>query len=65
MGYGFEHCNLAWPASKIKQDPGGYEREKCSLIGDACIYSFVIIGAGLCRQWLPPIEYSHLCHRMG
>ena len=66
MGYGFEHCSLAWSASKIKQDPGGHEREKCSLIGDAfSIYSFVIIGAGLCKRWIPTIEYKHLCQRMG
>lgn len=51
MGYGFGHCDLAWSAGKIKQDPDGYEREKCSLIGDAfSMYSFVIIGAALCKS---------------
>lgn len=66
MGYGFGHCELAWPASKIKQDPEGFEREKCSLIGDAfSMYSFVIIGAALSKAYLPRIHYHHLCKRMG
>ena len=66
MGYGFGHTELAWSASKIKGDPAAYERERCSLVGDAfSIYSFVIIGAGLCRNFIPTIHYRHLCQRMG
>ena len=66
MGYGFGHCNLAWAASHIKQNPEAYEREKCSLVGDAfSVFSFVIIGFALCRKFLPSIHYHHLCKRMG
>lgn len=66
MGYGFGHTEVAWSASKIKGDPMGYERERCSLVGDAfSIYSFIIVGAGLCRNFLSPIHYRHLCQRMG
>ena len=65
MGYGHEHCSLAWPASRIKEDKG-YELEKCSLIGDAfSIHSFVVIGCALCRGFLPQIHYHHLAARMG
>lgn len=66
MGYGYKHCEVAWAASRIKQDAAGFEREKCSLIGDSfSIYSFVIVGAALCRSRLPTIHYHHLCRRMG
>ena len=66
MGYGHEHCSLAWPASRIKEDKKGYELEKCSLIGDAfSIHSFVVIGCALCRGFLPQIHYHHLAARMG
>lgn len=66
MGYGFGHCDVAWSASRIKQDPKAYELEKCSLIGDAfSIYSFSIVGAALCKQFLPQMHYRHLCQRMG
>lgn len=66
MGYGHQHCSLAWPASKIKGDPEGYEREQCSLLGDAfSMYSFCIIGAALCKAFLPSIHYRHLSLRMG
>ena len=66
MGYGHGHCDLAWPASKIKDDPHGYEREKCSLVGDAfSMYSFCVIGAALCRNFCPRAHYAHLTRRMG
>ena len=66
MGYGFGHTELVWSASKIKGDYQGFERERCSLVGDAfSIYSFVIVGAGLCLGWIPQIHYRHLCQRMG
>ena len=66
MGYGCGHCDLAWPASRIKADPAGYEREKCSLVGDAfSMFSFSIVGAALCQNRIPKVHYSHLCRRMG
>lgn len=66
MGYGYQHCDLAWSASKIKSDPLGYEREKCSLLGDAfSMYSFVVVGAALCRNRLPRVHFHHLAQRMG
>lgn len=66
MGYGFGHCDLAWAASKIKEDQEGFEWEKCSLIGDAfSVFSFVIIGVALCKQFVPRLHYHHLVARMG
>ena len=66
MGYGFGHTEIAWSASKIKGDFHAFERERCSLVGDAfSIYSFVVVGAGLCRGLIPQIHYRHLCQRMG
>ena len=66
MGYGFGHCDLAWSASQIKADKKGYEYEKCSLVGDAfSIYSFVVIGVALCKDFLPRLHYHHLAARMG
>lgn len=66
MGYGHQHCELAWSASKIKLDRAGFEREKCSLLGDAfSMYSFSIVGAALCKEFLPTIHFRHLTQRMG
>ena len=66
MGYGHQHCEVAWAASKIKTDRPGFEREKCSLLGDAfSIFSFVIFGSALCKDFLPKVDYRHLCQRMG
>lgn len=65
MGYGFQHCDLAWSANKIKADAAGYEREKCSLLGDAfSMYSFVVVGAALCKNRLPRVHFHHLAQRM-
>ena len=66
MGYGFGHCRLAWSASQIKQNRHQYELEKCSLVGDAfSVYSFVIIGAALARNFMPQVHYQHLARRLG
>ena len=66
MGYGFGHCELAWAASKIKENKKGFELEKCSLIGDAfSVHSFIVIGVALCQAWLPRVHYHHLAARMG
>lgn len=66
MGYGFGHCQLAWSASQIKQNPSGHKYEKCSLIGDAfSIFSFAIVGPALCREWIPQVHYQHLAARTG
>ena len=66
LGYGWKHTELCYSASDIKRDRNAYEDTRCSLLGDAfSVYSFVVAGAALCRQFLPKLDYRHLCRRMG
>ena len=66
LGYGWGHTKLCFSASKIKQSASQYEDERLSLLGDSfSIYSFVIVGAALCRRYLKNISYFQLSQRMG
>ena len=65
-GYGFGHTLPALSASKIKQDPRGYEDIRCSMMGDSfSIFSFVIFAWGACFDIMPRVTYRQLCERMG
>lgn len=66
LGYGFNHTNLCWSASKQKGDPVGYSDCRHRLLGDSfSIFSFVLLAAACCRKFLPTIEYKMLVARMG
>ena len=66
MGYGFDHTQVAWSASKAKQDPTGFEDERCSLIGDSfSIYSFMIFAAFAGYRWTGSIEVEQMNQRAG
>ena len=66
LGYGWKHTSLSRAASKIKGAESQYENERLSLLGDSfSVYSFVIVAAALCKEFMPRIHYSHLCDRMG
>ena len=65
-GYGWGHTSLCWSASQIKQDPKGYEDQRCSLVGDSFnLFSFVIFAWASCAEFLPPLSYTHLVNHMG
>lgn len=65
-GYGSQHTELCYSASKIKSNYKQYEDERCSLVGDSfSIYSFVYFAAQACRRFLVPQPYSVLVRRMG
>lgn len=66
LGYGFDHTVLCYSASKIKQSKQKFEDERLSLLGDSfSIYSFCIVAAALCKNFLPSTSYQHLVSRMG
>ena len=66
LGYGYQHTKLAWPTSKIKQNPNGFSDARHSYLGDSfSVYSFVILAAACCRDFLPTLDYQHLAKRMG
>ena len=66
LGYGFQHTKICCSASTIKQSRIKYEDERLSLLGDSfSIYSFVIVAAALCRQFIGRVNYEHLANRMG
>lgn len=66
MGYGFQHTRLCMSESEAKQSRQKLEDERCSLVGDSfSIFSFVIVAAALCFKFIPRVDYSHLCGRMG
>ena len=65
-GYGFEHTAPCMSASNIKKSLTQYEDVRCSLVGDCfSIFSFIIFPWAALRAILPPINYFHLCQRMG
>lgn len=54
LGYGYNHTVLAWPASKVKQNPRGFDDARHSYLGDSfSIYSFCIVAAALAYKFLP------------
>ena len=66
LGYGWGHTSLCCNASQIKLNKQAYEDERLSLLGDSfSIFSFIIPGAALCRDFLPPLSFSHLANCMG
>ena len=66
LGYGWDHTAICFSASDIKKSLKQYENERMSLLGDSfSIFSFVIVTAALCREFVPSFRYSHLCQRMG
>ena len=66
LGYGFKHTCLAWPTSKIKQNRIGFSDARHKYLGDAfSVFSFVILAAACCRNFLPHLTYKQLASRMG
>ena len=66
LGYGYQHTVLAWSTSKAKRDPQGFLDARHSYLGDSfSVYSFVIMAAACCKQWLPWAPYQHWALRMG
>ena len=66
MGFGAKHTELAYSASKAKQDPRGFEDERCSLVGDSfAIPSFMIIAAFAVLKWTKVLSVSQLNQRLG
>lgn len=66
LGYGYKHTEVAWAASRIKQNRTGFSDVRNSFMGDCfSIYSFVIFAVACCKKFLPTIPYSLLCNRMG
>ena len=66
LGYGFWHTELCFSASDIKKSAKQYENQRLSLLGDSfSIYSFVLVAAALCQEFIPVFSYAHLCDRMG
>lgn len=66
LGYGYQHTSLAWSASRSKGDPVGFDDCRHRLLGDSfSIYSFVVLAASCCHQFVPSIAYQHLAKRMG
>ena len=66
MGYGWDHTSLCMSASAIKSSNQRYWDERHSLLGDSfSIFSFVIAGAAMCRQFIPFSSYQQLASRMG
>lgn len=66
LGYGWGHTSLCMNASTIKENPCKYEDERLSLLGDSfSLFSFIIPGCALCREYLPRLDYRRLVARMG
>ena len=66
LGYGFNHTILAWSTSHAKRDPQGFLDARHSYLGDSfSIFSFVILAAACCKQWIPWAPYQHWAARMG
>lgn len=66
LGYGYRHTEVAWSASRIKQDRVGYSDARNSYMGDCfSIYSFVLLAVACCKKFLPTIPYKLLTKRMG
>ena len=66
LGYGFNHTILAWSASKQKSNRLGFSDCRHRLLGDSfSVYSFVILAAACCKQFLPLLSYQHVALRMG
>ena len=66
VGYGWDHTSLCFSASDIKSSPTEYWDQRNSLLGDSfSIFSFVIPGMALCRNFLNRPTYQQLCGRMG
>lgn len=65
-GFGYGHTEVCYSASDIEKSRSAYEDERCSLVGDSFnIFSFVIFGWAALHDRLPPLDYGHLCQRMG
>ncbi len=65
-GMGYHHTFICWPASRIKQDPEGFEDARKSLIGDSfSMFSFAYFAAQACRRWIPNVTLKQLFNRMG
>ena len=66
LGYGFRHTEVAWSASKIKNNRVGYSDARNSYLGDSfSIYSFVLFAVACCKKFLPVVPYRLLASRMG
>ena len=66
MGYGAGHTTVAWSASQAKQNPQGFEDERCSLIGDSfAIQSFMIFAAFAGYKWSRQFDMAQMNHRVG
>ena len=66
MGYGYNHTQLCWSASQAKQNPTGFEDERCSLIGDSfSIYSFMLFAAFAGYKWSKKIDVKQMNLRVG
>ena len=66
LGYGFGHTSVAWPASKIKQQPQQYDDARHCYLGDSfSVFSFMVVAACICRKFTPKLTYTHLARRLG
>jgi len=66
LGYGYKHTEVAWAASKIKQNQIGYSDARNSYLGDSfSIYSFVMFAVACSKKFLPVLTYKQLALRMG
>jgi hypothetical protein len=66
LGYGMNHTEVCWSASKQKQNPVGYSDARHSYLGDSfSIYSFVLLAMACCRDFVPCTPYRFLVQRMG
>ena len=66
LGYGYKHTEFAWPASRVKQSPQGFDDARHSYLGDSfSIYSFCIVAAAFVKRFLPGMSYKHVANRMG
>ena len=63
LGYGFEHTSVCLSASQQKQQGDrAVEDIRCSLLGDSfSVFSFVICGAAMRRNFLPQMTYGCWC----
>lgn len=66
LGYGYKHTEVAWAASKIKQNQIGFSGARNSYLGDSfSIYSFVMFAVACSKKFLPVLTYKQLALRMG
>jgi hypothetical protein len=66
LGYVYKHTELAWPASRVKQSPQGFDDARHSYLGDSfSIYSFCIAAAAFVKRYIPGMSYKHVANRMG